>query len=175
MEDVIYVWMTAHFRGHPYVALAILVLYVTSLHSASSVMLGTSSEKTKVYERSSEDSKVHMNARSPCAISNCQLLDQNSGDSLMVQRWDNGQARTEALPASNKDMYLDHNPVLSTGVLGLILRSASSDNLWAQTVPGVIPPRRTRRLFKRAAVTLNDQKSCKMEKSQHVLARLAQN
>ncbi|CAN2388572.1 smoothened signaling pathway [Pristimantis euphronides] len=159
MEDVMYVWLTVQLRGPPCVALVIMALYGTSLHSVSSLMFGTSllnGAQTKVYERRPEDSKVLMNARSPCATLNCQLQDKNSGDSLVVQRWNNRQVRTEDLPASNKDIYLDQR-LATTAALDLILRLPSPDNLRTQTGPAVTPSGTKRRLFKRAPATPKSQ------------------
>ncbi|XP_040275046.1 limbin [Bufo bufo] len=150
MEEGGYVWVTAHLRGHPWVALVIMVLCVTALPSAraSSVIPGTSllnGGQTNIYDRSGEDAGGLLKTRSPCVTSDCELLDKNSGDS---QRWNNVETRAEDVPASATDQKLMPNETLD-----LILNPPSaSDHLWTPTVPAVTPWMK-RRQFKRAAVT----------------------
>ncbi|XP_075705150.1 limbin [Rhinoderma darwinii] len=158
MEDGSSVWMTAHLRGHPCVALVIMLLYVTSLHStrASSKMPGSflfNGDQTKIFERRTVDSKGLMNTRSLCATSNCELLGKDSGDSLGVQRMDQRQVRAEDLPTFNTDINPDKK-LGPNGKFDFILRS-SSDNLRTRMVPALKPMKR--RLFKRAAVAHNTQ------------------
>ncbi|XP_069833498.1 limbin [Dendropsophus ebraccatus] len=153
-------WRAAHARAHQCVALLILLVYGTSLHSArASIMPGTillNGQQLKMDQRRTEDSKAPRKSGSPCATSNCEILGKKSGGSLVAQRLDHRPIRPQDLQASNKDIYPDRTLVLN-GTLDLILRSSPSDSLSNQTASAPMPSWVKRRLYRRAVLTHNPQ------------------
>ncbi|KAM4049484.1 limbin [Anomaloglossus baeobatrachus] len=145
MQHGSHVWVPGQLRGHPWIALVILGLYVTYLPSVRA----SSGASLLNGDQITEDHKVYISSRSPCVTPNC--LEKNSEDILVAQRLDHKQIKAEDLPESNKDFSLDQN------LVDFILRSASSDNLRTPTVPGLVPSWMKTRKSKRAAVIHNTQ------------------